>query len=65
MLTLTGLLLTVWARVHLGANWSGTIQVKQHHELITSGPYRFVRHPIYSGLLQYAARVPALVPFIR
>lgn len=51
VLTLAGLLFTVWARVHLGRNWSGMITVKQDHALITSGPYRFVRHPIYSGLL--------------
>lgn len=51
VLTLTGLLFTVWARVHLGRNWSATITVKQDHALITSGPYRFVRHPIYTGLL--------------
>jgi protein-S-isoprenylcysteine O-methyltransferase Ste14 len=51
VLTLTGLLVTVQARLHLGRNWSGTITLKQDHELITSGPYRFVRHPIYSGLL--------------
>ena len=51
VLTLAGLLVTVWARVHLGRNWSGTITVKQDHELITSGPYRLVRRPIYSGLL--------------
>ena len=51
VLTLAGLLFTVWARVHLGRNWSGTITVKQDHDLITSGPYRFVRHPIYTGLL--------------
>jgi protein-S-isoprenylcysteine O-methyltransferase Ste14 len=50
-LTLAGLLFTVWARVHLGRNWSGTITVKQDHALITSGPYGFVRHPIYTGLL--------------
>ncbi len=50
-LTLAGLLFAVWARVHLGENWSGTVTIKQNHELITSGPYRFVRHPIYSGLL--------------
>lgn len=51
LLTLAGLLFTVWARIHLGRNWSGTVTVKRDHELITSGPYRFVRHPIYSGLL--------------
>jgi len=50
-LTLAGLLVTVWARVHLGRNWSGTMTVKRGHELITSGPYRLARHPIYSGLL--------------
>lgn len=51
LLTLAGLLFAVWARIHLGTNWSASIQVKQDHQLITSGPYRFVRHPIYSGLL--------------
>lgn len=50
-LTLAGLLFTVWARVHLGRNWSGIVTVKEGHELITSGPYSMVRHPIYSGLL--------------
>ncbi|HXR55794.1 MAG TPA: isoprenylcysteine carboxylmethyltransferase family protein [Casimicrobiaceae bacterium] len=51
VLTLTGLLFSVWARVHLGANWSGMVTIKKDHELVVSGPYRFVRHPIYSGLL--------------
>jgi protein-S-isoprenylcysteine O-methyltransferase Ste14 len=46
-----GLGFTVWARIHLGRNWSGTVTLKEGHELITSGPYRFVRHPIYTGLL--------------
>ena len=46
-----GLLFSVWARSTLGGNWSGTVTVKQSHELIRSGPYRFVRHPIYTGLL--------------
>ncbi len=50
-LTLAGLLVTVWARVHLGRNWSARITLKRDHDLITSGPYRIVRHPIYSGLL--------------
>ena len=48
---LAGLLFTVWARIHLGRNWSGTVTLKQDHELITSGPYAWVRHPIYTGLL--------------
>lgn len=50
-LTAAGLLFTVWARVHLGRNWSGTVTVKEDHALITSGPYAVVRHPIYTGLL--------------
>jgi|SRR5208283_1263142 len=50
-LTAAGLLFTVWARVHIGRNWSGTVTIKEGHELITSGPYAIVRHPIYSGLL--------------
>lgn len=50
VLTLVGLLFTVWARVRLGRNWSGVITVKADHELVTGGPYGLVRHPIYSGL---------------
>ena len=50
-LTAAGLLFSVWARLHLGRNWSGTVTIKQDHELITTGPYALVRHPIYSGLV--------------
>jgi protein-S-isoprenylcysteine O-methyltransferase Ste14 len=46
-----GLAFTVWARVYLGRNWSGMVTVKEGHELIRSGPYAYVRHPIYTGLL--------------
>jgi protein-S-isoprenylcysteine O-methyltransferase Ste14 len=49
--TVAGLLITLWARATLGSNWSGTVTFKENHELITSGPYAFVRHPIYTGLL--------------
>jgi len=51
LLAAAGLLFAVWARVHIGANWSGIVTIKQDHELIRSGPYAIVRHPIYSGLL--------------
>jgi protein-S-isoprenylcysteine O-methyltransferase Ste14 len=46
-----GLALAIWARVHLGRNWGMPMTEKADPELVTSGPYRFVRHPIYSGLL--------------
>jgi protein-S-isoprenylcysteine O-methyltransferase Ste14 len=47
----SGIALAIWARVHLGQNWGMPMTQKAEPELITSGPYRFVRHPIYSGLL--------------
>ena len=46
-----GLLVTIWARRTLAGNWSSNVTFKQGHELIQVGPYRFVRHPIYTGLL--------------
>jgi protein-S-isoprenylcysteine O-methyltransferase Ste14 len=46
-----GTVLAIWARKTLAANWSSSVTFKEHHELITHGPYRFVRHPIYTGLL--------------
>jgi protein-S-isoprenylcysteine O-methyltransferase Ste14 len=49
--TLAGLAFAVWARRHIGRNWSATVTLKQDHELVTSGPYALVRHPIYTGLL--------------
>lgn len=46
-----GLGFAVWARVILGRNWSGRVEVKEDHALIRGGPYRAVRHPIYTGML--------------
>ena len=51
LFVLAGLALTVWARVCLGRNWSGTVTVKQDHALVRTGPYALIRHPIYTGLL--------------
>src|SRR5262249_25044393 len=45
------LMIAVWARVVLAGNWSARVTLKENHELIRRGPYRVVRHPIYSGLL--------------
>jgi protein-S-isoprenylcysteine O-methyltransferase Ste14 len=50
-LLIAGLGFSVWARRRLGRNWSGTVTLKENHELIRTGPYRWVRHPIYTGLL--------------
>lgn len=50
-LTAGGMLFSVWARRYLGKNWSQAVTLKEGHELITSGPYALVRHPIYTGLL--------------
>ncbi|MGC1619111.1 MAG: isoprenylcysteine carboxylmethyltransferase family protein [Candidatus Acidiferrum sp.] len=49
--TIAGLLFAVWAREHLGRNWSRSVTIKQGHELINTGPYAVVRHPIYTGIL--------------
>jgi len=51
MLSFLGVGFAIWARKHLGENWSATVTLKKGHELIRTGPYRRVRHPIYSGML--------------
>jgi protein-S-isoprenylcysteine O-methyltransferase Ste14 len=51
ILTLAGILCAILARYTLGRNWSAVVTVKQDHELIQYGPYRVVRHPIYSSFL--------------
>ena len=51
ILAVSGLAICLWARAILGRNWSGTVTLKENHQLIVRGPYRFVRHPIYTGLL--------------
>lgn len=49
--TVAGLCFAVWARRHLGKYWSGRISLKENHRVIQTGPYAWVRHPIYSGLI--------------
>jgi protein-S-isoprenylcysteine O-methyltransferase Ste14 len=46
-----GIALAIWARTHLGKNWGVPMSLRQEHELVTSGPYSFMRHPIYTGIL--------------
>ena len=50
-LTAAGVAIAIWARWHLGTNWSGVVTLKEGHELIRTGPYRTIRHPIYTGIL--------------
>jgi protein-S-isoprenylcysteine O-methyltransferase Ste14 len=50
-LFLLGLGLAVWARVHLGRNWGAPMSEKVDAELVTTGPYQYIRNPIYSGIL--------------
>ncbi|MDX8438419.1 methyltransferase family protein [Mesorhizobium australafricanum] len=49
VIAVAGMALLVWARQILGRNWSQTVSAKQEHELVTSGPYRSLRHPMYTG----------------
>ena len=46
-----GLSFAIWARIHIGRNWGTPMTRQEEPELVTSGPYRLVRHPIYSGIL--------------
>ena len=46
-----GVAFAIWARWHLGRNWSAVVSIREQHDLIRTGPYRAVRHPIYTGLL--------------
>ena len=49
--TWAGIGLAIWARHHLAENWSARVTIKEDHQLIRTGPYTHLRHPIYSGLI--------------
>ncbi len=65
-----GIAFAIWARANLGANWSEKPSVKEGHELVTSGPYQLVRHPIYFGMLvgllgtTFVSGIPGLIVFL-
>ena len=72
---LLGLAISIWSRLLLGTNWSLSVQKKEKHELIIRGPYKLVRHPIYTGLLlmfcgnalivgDYRAIIAVLIVFV-
>jgi protein-S-isoprenylcysteine O-methyltransferase Ste14 len=54
-LTFLGVAIAIWARYCLGVYWSARVTLKEDHRLIRSGPYAFVRHPIYTGMLMGTA----------
>jgi protein-S-isoprenylcysteine O-methyltransferase Ste14 len=55
VLTYLGVAIAIWARYCLGEYWSARVTLKEGHQIIRSGPYAFVRHPIYTGMLAAAA----------
>lgn len=62
-ITVIGVAVAIW-RWHLGENWSATVTLQEGHELIRSGPYRYIRHPIYTGIsVAFAGSVLALGEF--
>ncbi|MDE1966938.1 MAG: isoprenylcysteine carboxylmethyltransferase family protein [Patescibacteria group bacterium] len=50
VLVLSGIALAIWARYHLGRNWGMPMSEKADAELVTTGPYAYIRHPIYAGI---------------
>lgn len=50
VIILTGDLLFVWSHRALGRNWSPILEIRKGHTLVTSGPYKFIRHPMYAAI---------------
>jgi protein-S-isoprenylcysteine O-methyltransferase Ste14 len=61
VITCAGLVVSIWSRMSLGTNWSATVTYREGHELIMRGPYRFLRHPMYTGLLLMIAGTVVVV----
>ncbi|HEV7927636.1 MAG TPA: isoprenylcysteine carboxylmethyltransferase family protein, partial [Verrucomicrobiae bacterium] len=55
VMTFMGVAVLIWSRISLGTNWSAMVNFREGQELVERGPYRFVRHPMYSGLLLMVA----------
>ena len=58
-LTVAGFLFCWWARLHLGRMWSSSVTRKSDHHIVDTGPYAFVRHPIYTGIITASAAMAA------
>jgi len=57
---IAGFTVTWWARITLGRLWSSSVSRTLHHHIVESGPYRFVRHPIYTGIILASAATAAM-----
>lgn len=64
-LTFLGVAFSIWARYCIGENWSGRVTLKVDHQLIRSGPYAYVRHPIYTGLILACAGTALFIGQLR
>lgn len=64
-MTAAGVALAIWARTHIGQNWSAVVSIRADHELIGTGPYRMMRHPIYTGGLLALAGTGLLIGEVR
>ena len=60
LVAVAGLVLLTWAHQTLGANFSGALKLQAEHQMVTRGPYRWVRHPIYSAIVMVAAGIGLL-----
>lgn len=65
LVTAIGIAFAIWARAHLGANWSAAVSIRAGHELIRTGPYRRIRHPIYTGMILAAVGTALVVGQMR
>jgi len=53
-LAILGVVWAIWARYTMGSEWRGTPEVRENHKLITYGPFKYTRHPIYTGIILMA-----------
>jgi protein-S-isoprenylcysteine O-methyltransferase Ste14 len=65
LITSLGVTFAIWARAHLGANWSAAVSIRDDHELIHTGPYRRIRHPIYTGMIMASAGTALVLGQVR
>ena len=65
LVALTGLAIAIWARVYLGRYWSDKVVLQQDHKLVRTGPYAYMRHPIYTGVLLGIAGTAVILGEIR